>query len=156
MKKRLAALGVLLILCCLCSIGVSAEDWDFTIRNDVLVRCTGSGEAVVIPDGVTSIGDEVFSSCDNLKSITIPNSVTSIGDSAFLFCNSLKRIDVSESNSTYSSLKGVPCWKNRDKSHHPQQRYQHWKSCFFQLHQSEEHYYPQQRHNYWRSCVLLV
>ena len=32
---------------------------------------------------VTSIGDDAFCNCENLKSITIPDSVTSIGDGAF-------------------------------------------------------------------------
>ena len=43
----------------------------------------------IIPDGVTTIGNLAFRSCDNLTSITIPSSVTSIGDSAFYYCESL-------------------------------------------------------------------
>ena len=38
---------------------------------------------LVIPDGVTSIGNYAFSYCTGLTSVTIPNSVTSIGSSAF-------------------------------------------------------------------------
>ena len=38
---------------------------------------------LVIPDGVTSIGDYAFEYCDNMKSITIPASVNSIGKNAF-------------------------------------------------------------------------
>lgn len=45
-----------------------------------------------IPKSVTSIGNSVFSSCNNLTNITIPNSVTSIGDWAFCRCSSLRRI----------------------------------------------------------------
>ena len=38
---------------------------------------------LVIPYGVTKIGDRVFSSCENLRSVKIPNSVTEIGEFAF-------------------------------------------------------------------------
>ena len=38
--------------------------------------------SVIIPDGVTSIGNAAFSGC-NLISVTIPDSVTSIGEFAF-------------------------------------------------------------------------
>ncbi len=52
---------------------------------------------VVIPDGVTSIGDYAFSSCKNLKSITIPDSVTNIGDWAFHECTSLTSVIIPNS-----------------------------------------------------------
>ena len=47
---------------------------------------------LVIPNGVTSIGDRAFSYCEGLKSVTIPNSVTSIGRYAFWFCDSLTSV----------------------------------------------------------------
>jgi len=40
----------------------------------------------MIPNSVTSIGDQVFENCTSLASITIPSSVTSIGDFAFFSC----------------------------------------------------------------------
>lgn len=45
--------------------------------------------SVVIEDGVTSIGENVFESCGNLSSVTIPASVTNIGSEAFRGCSSL-------------------------------------------------------------------
>ncbi len=42
---------------------------------------------LVIPDGVTKIGDYAFEYCSGLTSITIPDSVTSIGDYAFYGCS---------------------------------------------------------------------
>ena len=65
---------------------------DFEIENGVLVKYTGAGGDVVIPDGVTSIGDWAFSRCEGLTSVTMPNSVTSIEDHAFCECTSLTSI----------------------------------------------------------------
>ncbi|MBE5747019.1 MAG: leucine-rich repeat domain-containing protein [Clostridiales bacterium] len=44
---------------------------------------------IVIPDSVTSIGRYAFSYCDGLAEIVIPDSVTSIGDSVFYDCSKL-------------------------------------------------------------------
>jgi TolB-like protein len=52
----------------------------------------GNAREVVIPTGVTSIGNGAFAVRDSLTSIIIPSSVTSIGDSAFLGCNNLTSI----------------------------------------------------------------
>ena len=48
--------------------------------------------SVVIPDGVTKIGDYAFYNCTNLAEVTIPASVTSIGNSAFYGCTSLAEV----------------------------------------------------------------
>ena len=45
---------------------------------------------VTITNGVTTIGNSVFSTCKALCSITIPSSVTSIGNSAFSSCSGMK------------------------------------------------------------------
>ena len=51
----------------------------------VLIACPRGRKRVVIPDSVTSIGDNAFYACDSLTSVTIPDSVTSIGYWAFAF-----------------------------------------------------------------------
>lgn len=50
----------------------------------------------VIPDDVTYLAAEAFSSCEGLTSITIPASVASIGDSVFEVCTSLKTVVIEE------------------------------------------------------------
>ena len=52
---------------------------------------------VVIPFGITNIGNYAFSDCTNLTSATIPESVTCIGDFAFAGCTSLKTAPITDS-----------------------------------------------------------
>lgn len=50
--------------------------------------------SVVIPEGVTSIGEHAFQFCDKLKSVKIPSSVNKIGESAFSACEALEAIEI--------------------------------------------------------------
>jgi len=38
---------------------------------------------LIIPEGVTTIGDDAFNKCNSLTTITLPSSLTLIGDLAF-------------------------------------------------------------------------
>lgn len=50
--------------------------------------------AVVIGDGVTTIGRHAFGNCENLKRVSIPGSVTAIGNCAFQSCGSLTEVKI--------------------------------------------------------------
>jgi len=52
--------------------------------------------SITIGTSVTTIGNYAFQGCSSLISITIPNSVTSIGDGAFTGCTSLTSITLVE------------------------------------------------------------
>lgn len=56
--------------------------------------------SILIPDGVTSIGNCAFDCCKGLTSVVIPNSVTSIGYEAFNACRNLTSIDIPNSVTT--------------------------------------------------------
>lgn len=59
--------------------------------------------SVIIPDSVKSIGDYAFSNCFSLASITIPASVTQISNTAFYFCYKLTNISIDKNNLGYDS-----------------------------------------------------
>lgn len=70
-----------------------------TINEGAFYKCSGLTspqpekpndeitDSIIIPYGVTSIGDEVFAHCTGLKKVTIPGSVKSIGERAFSDCH---------------------------------------------------------------------
>lgn len=81
----------------------------FAVSKDGLITSEGSTtiaaaayrgtkyKCVIIPDGVTSIGNQAFASCTELTSITMPDSVTSLGIYTFVGCRSLKSITIPDS-----------------------------------------------------------
>ena len=70
---------------------------DFVINNGVLEKYTGKGGDVIIPEGVTSIGNGAFASCFALTSVVIPEGVTSIGERAFHSCIKLTKASIPNS-----------------------------------------------------------
>ena len=58
---------------------------------------------LVIPEDVTSIGDNAFFNCSGLKSVTILNSVTSIGNNAFQGCLGLTSVTIPNSVTSIGS-----------------------------------------------------
>ncbi len=52
---------------------------------------------VTIADGITEMGDYVFSTCDNLTSVKLPSTITTIPKSAFAYCPKLTKVTVPDS-----------------------------------------------------------
>ena len=65
---------------------------EFVIEDGVLIAYNGEGGEVVIPDGVTEIGGEVFRDNKTITSVVIPEGVTSIGYSAFMMASNLQSV----------------------------------------------------------------
>ena len=71
----------------------------FEIENGVLkkfIKKRGEDE-IVIPDGVTEIGERAFYRRTSIKGITLPNGLKKIGYSAFSYCFSLEYITIPDS-----------------------------------------------------------
>lgn len=91
---------------------------DFKIKNNVLVEYRGNEKNVVIPFGITTIGEYAFVDSE-IESVIIPNSVTNIEECAFLGCQSLKTVEVPESVSKLGESAFAYC-KNLQKAKLPQ------------------------------------
>ena len=63
-----------------------------TQNSCTITGYTGSGGDVIIPNGVTTIGNGIFQFNNSITSVVIPDSVTTIGDNAFDQCESLKTV----------------------------------------------------------------
>ena len=69
-------------------------------------------QRIRIGNGVTSIGDSVFSGCYSLASVSIPDGVTSIGAGAFRICKGLGEIHFLSTTppvvADYSTFQSIP------------------------------------------------
>ena len=70
--------------------GVAIQD--FVIVDGVLTGYNGTGGAVTVPSGVTSIGECAFEGRYDLTSVEIPSGVTNIDYLAFYFCDGLTSV----------------------------------------------------------------
>lgn len=60
-------------------------------------------KSIIIPENVTTIGNRAFYVCSGLKSLRIPANVSSIEDRAFAYCSGLETIEVDGNNQYYDS-----------------------------------------------------
>ena len=95
-KKNWLITACLLCLFMLLAGGAGAQNnpGDFQVDNGVLIRYTGPGGFVEIPNdmGITTIGDMVFYNNPSIMSVSIPEGVTTIGYRAFNRCFSLNNV----------------------------------------------------------------
>ena len=73
--------------------GVVVPDGVTSIGDSAFADCSGL-TSVELPAGLTSIGNNAFSKCTRLTSVNIPDGVTNIGSSAFNYCTGLTSIEL--------------------------------------------------------------
>ena len=87
-----------------------------TILREVSFSGRSSITSIIIPAGVTTIGNQAFEFCNGLSAINIPANVSSIGNMAFEDCKNLTAINVNPSNANFSNDEfGVLYDKNKTK-----------------------------------------
>ena len=69
---------------------------DFIISDGVLLKYEGVEEEVIIPPGVSVIGEKAFKECEFPKTVVVPEGVQTIEDFAFYFCD-LKNVFLPDS-----------------------------------------------------------
>ena len=76
----------------------------FNKNKTTLIAYRAKETNYIIPNSVTTIGEDAFWGCESLSNINIPNSVKTIGDLAFLGCKSLTNINIPNSVKTIGNL----------------------------------------------------
>ena len=82
---------------------------DFESEHDVPWGGFNLIEAIVLPDGLTTIGNYAFFGCDAPTSVVIPESVISIGNHAFSFCKGLTSVVIPEGVITIADFAFYEC-----------------------------------------------
>ena len=83
----------------------------FIIENGVLKKYIQENDEteVIIPDGVTEIGELAFSDCMNLTGVIISDSVTKIGQLTFYNCKNLTNINIPNGVTEIESCAFLSC-----------------------------------------------
>lgn len=77
---------------------------DFVIKDNILIEYRGHDAKVLIPEGVTSIGQDAFIYNQDIVNVIIPDGVTFIDDMAFFQCTSLETVQFPETLRYIGSL----------------------------------------------------
>ena len=98
MKKRSFLLAVVLVISMMltgtCSLAVSADDGDFVVESGIIMKYTGAGGQVILPQNATEIADGVFKGRTDITCVVVSDgAVKKIGAHAFEGCTSLTGFD---------------------------------------------------------------
>ena len=130
--KLFALIASLLLVCGMC-LTASAEETEkgfFEVDGTTLMKYSGPGGEVTVPDGIEVLGESAFEftnvtkvnlpetlkeiknycfhSCYDLTEITLPASLKTISEAqAFAYNTSLQAINVAEGNQYFTSVDGV-------------------------------------------------
>jgi len=85
------------------------DNISYTVDENGVLKITGSGELtsldvdktsvkeVYISDGITSIGNDVFSGMTAVRKVELPETLISIGEKAFAGCTSIDELEIPDS-----------------------------------------------------------
>lgn len=90
LQKPLAAMGEAVQNDILPPDDITGFPEEFVVESGVLVRYEGAGKEVVVPEGVSVIGERAFADNSEITSVRLPEGVTEIRNFAFHCCNKLK------------------------------------------------------------------
>lgn len=71
-----------------------SKDYKWNGMGEWFYSSSGVDEIVrvVLEDGITTIGDDAFSGCENLEEVSIPATVETIGNNAFKYCSHIESV----------------------------------------------------------------
>lgn len=89
----------------------SGATYDYTSDNRSPLDKNATVQSITVSSGITTIGNRIFTDCDNLKTASLPGTVTSIGDSAFsIFEDTIGIVRGLEKITIPASVKAIGKW----------------------------------------------
>lgn len=79
-----------------------------SIGNEAFFSCTRL-EGIILPEGLTKIGKNAFDSCQSVVNFTLPQTLKTIGDEAFRSCFAVSTITIPVSVTSIGRLAFIGC-----------------------------------------------